>query len=149
MNIFKLKNSVGLLLILSVISCGETTQKPQQETSQKWFKGNLHTHSYWSDGDEFPEVILDWYKAKDYEFMALSDHNSIADNEKWITIREDSLYQKAFLNYLATYGPNWVEYKIDSGKTLVKLKTYEEYRNKLENQGKFLVIKSEEITDSY
>jgi hypothetical protein len=149
MNIFKLKNSVGLLLVLSVISCGETTQKPQQETSQKWFKGNLHTHSYWSDGDEFPEVILDWYKAKDYEFMALSDHNSIADKEKWITIREDSLYQQAFQNYLATYGSKWVEYKIDSGKTLVKLKTYEEYRNKLENQGKFLVIKSEEITDSY
>lgn len=42
-----------------------------------------------------------------------------------------------------------MEYKIDSGKTLVKLKTYEEYRNKLENQRKFLVIKSEEITDSY
>ena len=21
-----------------------------------WFKGNLHTHSFWSDGDDFPEM---------------------------------------------------------------------------------------------
>lgn len=149
MNIPKIKNTFGLLLILTVMSCGETKSETQMETSQKWFKGNLHTHSYWSDGDEFPEVILDWYKARDYQFMALSDHNTIAEGEKWVTIREDSLYQKAFQRYLETYGANWVEHKIDSGKTLVKLKTYEKYRDKLEKQGEFLVIKSEEITDSY
>lgn len=149
MNIPKIKNTFGLLLILTLIRCGETKSETQMETSQKWFKGNLHTHSYWSDGDEFPEVILDWYKARDYQFMALSDHNTIAEGEKWVTIREDSLYQKAFQRYLETYGANWVEHKIDSGKTLVKLKTYEEYRDKLEKQGEFLVIKSEEITDSY
>ena len=149
MHMLKLKNTFGFLLILTVISCGETKSETQIETSQKWFKGNLHTHSYWSDGDEFPEVIIDWYKSRDYQFMALSDHNTIAEGEKWVTIREDSLYQKAFKHYLETYGANWVEHKIDSGKTLVKLKTYEEYRGKLEKQGEFLVIKSEEITDSY
>ena len=149
MHMLKLKNTFGFLLILTVISCGETKSETQIETSQKWFKGNLHTHSYWSDGDEFPEVILDWYKARDYQFMALSDHNTIAEGEKWVTIREDSLYQKAFQHYLETYGANWVKHKIESGKTLVKLKTYEEYRGKLEKQGEFLVIKSEEITDSY
>ena len=149
MHMLKLKNTFGFLLILTVISCGETKSETQIETSQKWFKGNLHTHSYWSDGDEFPEVILNWYKSRDYQFMALSDHNTIAEGEKWVTIREDSLYQKAFQHYLETYSANWVEHKIDSGKTLVKLKTYEEYRGKLEKQGEFLVIKSEEITDSY
>ena len=25
-----------------------------------WFwKGNLHTHSFWSDGDDFPEMVAD------------------------------------------------------------------------------------------
>lgn len=27
----------------------------------RWWKGNLHTHSLWSDGDQFPEVVVDWY----------------------------------------------------------------------------------------
>ena len=46
-----------LFIIAASISC--TDQKPvsEQESAKRWFKGNLHTHSYWSDGDEFPEVI--------------------------------------------------------------------------------------------
>ena len=28
----------------------------------RWWKGNLHTHSLWSDGDDFPEMVADWYK---------------------------------------------------------------------------------------
>lgn len=138
-----------LLILTLVVSCGESKSEAQNEISKNWYKGNLHTHSYWSDGDEFPEVILDWYKSNDYQFMALSDHNTIAEGEKWVTIRNDSLYQKAFQDYLKTYGPNWVAHKIDSGQTLVKLKTFEEYRHKVEEKGTFLVIKSEEITDKY
>jgi hypothetical protein len=30
--------------------------------------GNLHTHSYWSDEDDFPEMIMDWYKTRGYDF---------------------------------------------------------------------------------
>ena len=30
----------------------------------RWFKGNLHTHSLWSDGDDYPEMIADWYKRR-------------------------------------------------------------------------------------
>ena len=25
------------------------------EIEAKWWKGNLHTHSHWSDGDDYPE----------------------------------------------------------------------------------------------
>ena len=34
----------------------------------RWWKGNLHTHSYWSDGDDYPEMIADWYKTNGYHF---------------------------------------------------------------------------------
>ena len=149
MKTLRIKYTLSLLILIIAIGCGESKSEEENDTVQKWYKGNLHTHSYWSDGDEFPEVILDRYKSNGYHFMALSDHNIIAEGEKWITIAEDSIYKNAFQNYLTTYGPNWVEYKIDSGQTLVKLKTYEEYRHKLEEKGAFLVIKSEEITDRY
>ena len=138
-----------LLCLILFIGCKEQKTLSVLEKSDNWFKGNLHTHSYWSDGDEFPEVILDWYKSQGYNFAALSDHNILADHEKWITIKDDQLYQRAFKNYLDVYGDEWVEHKIDSGKTIVKLKSFQEYKGLTEEKGQFLVIPSEEITDSY
>ena len=45
----------------------------------KYWKGNLHTHSLWSDGDDFPEMIADWYKRSGYHFLCLTEHNLMAD----------------------------------------------------------------------
>lgn len=130
--------------IIFITGCSSTNKSGIQ-----WYKGNLHTHSYWSDGDEFPEVVMDWYKSKGYDFVALSDHNILAEGDKWITIGENEIYQQAFTNYLSNYGRRWVNYKEDSGRITVKLKTLEEYRGRYEEPGKFLIIKSEEITDQY
>ncbi|MCM4164054.1 MULTISPECIES: PHP domain-containing protein [unclassified Arenibacter] len=140
-----------ILLILPFLigSCGDSTKNAEEAVAKKWYKGNLHTHSFWSDGDEFPETILDWYKSNDYQFIALSDHNTISMEEKWIQVREDSIYQNSFKSYLETYGEDWVNYKTDSGKVHVKLKTYTEYRDLFEKPGEFLVVHSEEITDRY
>lgn len=142
---------IPILLLLFFITNGCKKDKaiPKDNRILKWYKGNLHTHSYWSDGDEFPEVILDWYKARDYQFIALSDHNILAEGEKWVEISQDSLYRKAFQNYLEKYGSDWVEHKVDSGRTLVRLKTYNEYKRHAEEKGEFLIIPSEEITDNF
>ena len=39
----------------------------------RWLKGNLHTHSLRSDGNDYPEMIVDWYARHGYQFLALSD----------------------------------------------------------------------------
>ena len=117
------------------------------ETKQlTWYKGNLHTHTYWSDGDEFPEMVLDWYKSKGYDFIGLSDHNTVAQEEKWVVIQKSPLYETSFQNYLAKFGSDWVEHKNDTGRVQVKLKTFDEYKAKMEGDG-FLIIPSEEISN--
>jgi histidinol phosphatase-like PHP family hydrolase len=64
-----------------------------QQGNLTWYKGNLHTHSLWSDGDAFPETAVSWYKEHGYHFIALSDHNILADHEKWVHIgRQDQAY---------------------------------------------------------
>jgi hypothetical protein len=113
-----------------------------------WYKGNLHTHSYWSDGDEFPEMIIDWYKTHDYDFIALSDHNILASDDKWIKVTRSKMYEDGFQKYLDKFGKDWVTYKTDSGRTSVKLKTYAEYKPLFEDRD-FLIIRSEEITDKF
>ncbi|RYF95469.1 MAG: histidinol-phosphatase, partial [Chitinophagaceae bacterium] len=44
---------LGFLLCSSLTGFAQTT-------SLKWYKGNTHTHSLWSDGNDFPEMIMDW-----------------------------------------------------------------------------------------
>ncbi len=115
-----------------------------QTAASSWYKGNLHTHSYWSDGDEFPERIMEWYKANGYNFVGLSDHNVLAEGEKWKKITKSKMYQDALTDYLSKYGET-VNYKYDSGRYTVRLKTLAEYRPMFEDRN-FLLIKSEEIT---
>lgn len=118
------------------------------EEEQVWLKGNLHTHTYWSDGDAFPEMVLDWYKSHDYDFISLTDHNTLQQGEKWKKIPKSHIYEKAFTDYLTKYGEDWVEYTQDSTGTLVKLKTEDEYLPLFLDEN-FLIIRGEEITDSY
>jgi hypothetical protein len=133
---------ICLFLIISTLSC-------EQEEDIPWQKGNLHTHTYWSDGDGFPEMVLDWYKSHDYQFIALSEHNIIANTEKWKKIPKSMIYEQAFEDYLKKYGEDWVEYKNDSTGVSVKLKTESEYKPLFEEDGKFAIITAQEITDGY
>ena len=117
-------------------------------SEQIWHKGNLHTHSLWSDGDDFPEMIIQWYKDHDYQFIALSDHNTVGDSEFWYEIKERDLKNKTLEKYQKRFG-DWVETKKDSSKTFVRLKTFDEFKSKLDVPDSFLVIKSEEVTSSF
>jgi len=149
-NIMKYLKTVCILFsIVAFTNCIDKKYDSEKKTIKQWYKGNLHTHSYWSDGDEFPEVIVDWYQSNAYHFIALSDHNILAEGDKWITISKDSIYQMAFKNYLEKYGEDWVNHRLDSGRIQVKLKTHEEYKKRYEQKGKFLIIRSEEITDRF
>src|SRR5438128_150785 len=61
-----------------------TGPTPVGETPPRYWKGNLHTHTRWSDGDEFPEMVTDWYRAQGYHFLALTDHQTLQEGEKWV-----------------------------------------------------------------
>ena len=111
----------------------------------RWYKGNLHTHSYWSDGDDFPEMIAAWYKDHGYDFLAFSDHNTIQNSQKWYNVGTDNR-QAAVEKYVARFGTNWVEQKAEAGHSYVRLKTWEEYRGKFDEPEKFLVVRGEEIS---
>jgi hypothetical protein len=137
----KIPTKIIFLLIALIVS----TYPQNKET--KWYKGNLHTHSLWSDGDDFPEMIIDWYKQHGYDFIALSDHNILAKGEKWIKV--ESSMMEGYSLYFKKFKDEWIESKYVSDTLFVRLKTLEEYRKLFEEPGKFLIIQSEEITDRF
>lgn len=118
------------------------------EGEMRWWKGNTHTHSWWSDGDTPPEVIADWYKKRGYNFIVFSDHNIMQQGEKWYPIERDATRQ-ALNTYKTMFGEEWVEDREVNGKTEVKLKTLNEFRGFFEAPGRFTFIKGEEISDRF
>ncbi|MBP7052579.1 MAG: hypothetical protein KBE65_16330 [Phycisphaerae bacterium] len=117
-----------------------------QQAQSHWWKGNLHAHTFWSDGDHFPEMVAQWYKDHGYHFLGLSDHNRLSQGQRWMTLADK--HQTAMDQYLAQFGNRWVETrKKEDGKTEVRLKPLSEYRCLVEEPGRFLLIQSEEISD--
>src|SRR5438132_1176146 len=95
----KCRSLLLALLTLGVLSSAAAWQASRTDPGQplerlpllrqdgpRWWKGNLHTHSFWSDGDDFPEMIADWYKRHGYQFLSLTDHNVLSEGERWIDV---------------------------------------------------------------
>ena len=139
---------LALCLVASVAGADETA-------APRWFKGNLHAHSLWSDGDDYPEMIADRYKEAGYDFLALSDHNVLAEGTRWLEIKAPAVVVGEVVQrgggavlerYLARFGADWVEQREAAGKKEVRLKPLAEYRTLFEEPGRFLLIPSAEIT---
>lgn len=54
-----------------------TTIKSPYVTDGVWLRGNLHAHSTLSDGVRTPECVFDDYAARGYDFLAISDHDTL------------------------------------------------------------------------
>lgn len=152
-------NPTLVLLALLVLLTAGSRRAPGAEP--RWWKGNLHTHTLWSDGDDFPENVTEWYRTNGYHFLALSDHNVLSQGQRWIdleTVRNRAKGEPwrgaaysptdAFARYLERFGADWVETRPGrtNGQVEVRLKPIDEYRALFEEAGRFLMIQAEEIT---
>lgn len=131
----------------------ESVLRPVLETARpwSWYKGNLHTHTLWSDGNDFPEMVADWYQRRGYHFLALSDHNILSEGVRWMNIKaiEARNGSNALQKYLSRFGREWVETRgnREQGTFEVRLKPLSEIKHLVEKNDAFLMIQSEEITD--
>ena len=139
-----MKHILQFILFLSL-----TFTLTAAEAEAKWWKGNLHTHSHWSDGDDYPEQIAKWYKTNGYHFLTLTDHNTLQKGERWIDVMKSKGGPPAFIKYSTDWGEDWVQTRTRAGRQEVRLRTLEEFRKKLETPGRFLLMQGEEVTDRW
>ena len=64
----------GLILGLLVSGLLIASGCAPRDTMQ-YYKGNLHTHTTYSDGDTQPEGVIQWYRDHGYNFLSITDHN--------------------------------------------------------------------------
>ncbi len=153
--------SLLTLLALALPSYGQSTATITRhsldgenfQSEQRWWRGNTHSHSWWSDGDAPPELITDWYKEHDYHFLVVSDHNIMKEGIKWYPIdtmlRPTEQLHYAYAQYVQRFGDDWVETRNGHIGREVRLKTLDEYRSLFEEPNRFILINGQEITDSY
>jgi len=112
----RFKNSSYLfafLLAVTVIGC-------QKNNPELFFKGNFHTHSFWSDGNTYPEEVARWYRDHGYHFLAVTDHNTLQEGIRKRAVGEDT----------------------------VVLAELAAYRDEFEKPGEFILISGEELSDA-
>ncbi|MFN8854333.1 MAG: hypothetical protein ACK50P_02140 [Planctomycetaceae bacterium] len=120
------------------------------DDSLRWFRGNLHTHTLWSDGDDYPEMVAQWYLDQGYDFLSFTDHNTLWTGEKWIEVEKSKGGRAAFEKLKRAFPSGWVQERISpEGKLETRLKTFSQVSARLNRPGKYLLIQSEEISDKY
>ncbi len=137
----------GMLILCVATNVAQAGDQPQL----RWWKGNIHTHSLWSDGNDFPEMISDWYRNHGYQFLAISDHNILSEGSRWM--KHDDIVARggkdALEKYVRRFGKDWVETRGADGTASheVRLKPLNEFRKLVEQPEQFLMIQGEEISD--
>jgi len=132
--------AVSTLFAAGLVSAQDEPGEP------RWFKGNTHAHSLWSDGNDFAENIISWYHTNGYHFAMLSDHNTLAEGERWISAGKA---ERAIARAEQRFGKDWVVHRKNGEKPEVRLRRLDEFRGQFEKPGAFLVMQAEEVTCSY
>lgn len=121
-------------------------------THGNWYRGNLHMHSFWSDGHDFPEVIAQRFKDAGYHFIAFTEHDRLQAGEHWVPVNPDTVQGRYMLDggrlqaYIDACGDAWVEQRTRDGMYEVRIRAADEYRHKVEEDGRFVMFNGEEVT---
>jgi predicted metal-dependent phosphoesterase TrpH len=135
-----------VLFIATACQSRPTVANGELATADGWWRGNTHTHTLWSDGDDFPEAVAGWYKRNSYHFLAITDHNTLATEERWFRIPPQVPGREAYAKYRERFGAAWVDERHSGDTLLVRLKRFPEYRARVEESDRFILVPGEEIT---
>ena len=138
-----------VLCTLSIIPARIHAEVLEADDNLQWYRGNLHTHSHWSDGDDYLEMIALWYREQGYQFLLFTDHNVLSNTERWIDVEESAGGQAAFEKLKSTF-PKYVSERVsEEGKLEVRLRTFQEVASQFNEPEKYLLIQGEEISDAF
>ncbi len=169
-----LKTSAAFAASVSVGMRNPVSAAAGKTASQtRWFKGNLHMHNQWSDGQPLPEWAVDWYKSHGYHFICPSDHNIFQSDELrfngfgfnnkpadsaafrgetslWKPISPTAgwpkLTQKHVDEAIEKFGDGSVRTITVGEKVYVRMKPFAELEKQFVEPGKFLMIPGYEQT---
>ena len=140
---------VGSVPVIGDQSFSRKSDVLQSSADLRWYRGNLHTHSHWSDGNDYLEMIALWYREHGYHFLVFTDHNVLANTERWIDVEKSAGGLKAYEKLKVTFPQLVQDRTTETAELEVRLRTFEEVALHFNDLGRFLLVQGEEISDFF
>ncbi len=157
------------------VTAGAARYATAAAPQKRWFKGNLHMHSQWSDGNAMPEFQINWYKTNGYNFVCPSDHNTFQSSDLrfqsfgskpkitreiskafdgetslWKPVNGDQVTNKLTMEFVKEaqdlFGESSVQIREVGGMTFVRMKTFDELAAQFDEADSFLMVPGYEQT---
>ena len=137
----------GMMAASAATGVGCTMVSGNGAVCKKFYKGQFHAHTWWSDGKAAPEQAVAFYKERGYDFLGLSEHNVYAEGHRVKHLKKSDVNEMAVLNaYRRKFPGSAVVRDGENGDCEVELKTYAQIRDMFEEPGKFVLLDAVEGT---
>lgn len=152
--------AVGVALLVLAGGCGQAgidQGVPEAEIArleavageERWWRGNLHTHDLWSDGDDFAESVASRYREAGYHFLALTNHDSVMAGERWLELARSPGGEVALQRRQEAFPEHPIEVRPGVLGPRVRLLSFAEVASLLEVPGEFMLMPGVEVSDSF
>ncbi|TAK14410.1 MAG: PHP domain-containing protein [Acidobacteria bacterium] len=74
-----MKRQLAIVSALLVCDFIFVTSDLNAQASWHWYRGNTHTHTLNSDGENTPIDVAAWYREHGYQFLVITDHEYLTD----------------------------------------------------------------------
>jgi hypothetical protein len=129
------------MVVTALVACSA------RKSEVHWYKGNLHAHTIWSDGDALPEALVQWYSDHGYQFLGLAEHNAIADREAWVSVDEAKRRATPGVPPCWDIGVCRPVSRIVGGVEYWRLTPFTELQQRFERPREFMLLQNEEVTN--
>lgn len=90
-----------------------------------WLRGDLHAHTFHSDGHWDVEALIAWAESNQLDFVTLSDHNTTSGLDEFRRAAQGRLIALGGLELTTYYGhalalnvDRWIDWRIGDGRTM-------------------------------
>jgi hypothetical protein len=105
----------------------QLTEKPGANIhADGWYKGEIHCHTFHSDGDSSPEDVLHLAESLGLDFLAITDHNNRSQGISLATLDTDLMlipgYEvTTFYGHWNIWGgEGWIDFRVQSAADLAQ-----------------------------
>lgn len=84
-----IKHIFRVLIPATILCAVLNSQVMASMRLDRFYKGNLHTHTLESDGDVSVGDAVNWYNQHGYDFVAITDHNKVLPGEQALALSTD------------------------------------------------------------
>ena len=96
-----------------------------------WLRGEIHCHTWHSDGELTPAQLVELARARGMDFLAVTDHNTIACQAVLAEMADPGLVlirgveATTFKGHFNVWGiPEWIDFRVERPEQLYAVLTY-------------------------